>query len=311
MTISSASQPLETATAPLACPICGECAWGPAWPPTCLRPCRRCGAVLNDRSRSRREEEALYTAHPAAPPADQEAISRARWRWVRARFPATDLRPVRVLDVGCGYGGFLAAVVAEQTERWGSPPRVAGIELDPAAAAECRRLGLPVIAGSLFDIGVPAGPWDVITLWDVLDHMEDPRAALQMLAATLAPGGLIVIRARNAALHVPLKVFYKRHAPLARRLGIPDLGCVHRWGFTPSHYRRMLAEVGLEAVRAHPGVPSPGDRDRVLRHRALVLALKAVAGAVGGALHRISLGRAYPYLTVLITGRRPVPSLED
>ena len=78
--------------------------------------------------------------------------------------------------------------------------------------------------GSAYD--PPEGPFDLICLTDVLEHLEDPRACLRALASRLAPGGLVVVSTPN-----------RRSLPGARRWlaerGVPgirlSLAPVDRW----------------------------------------------------------------------------------
>lgn len=83
-----------------------------------------------------------------------------------------------VLDVGCGAGGFLyrAATVA----------KVAGIEPDERVKGHFR---------SLSDV---RQKFDVITLFHVLEHFDDPRTMLKQLRGMLEPGGVIVAEVPNS-----------------------------------------------------------------------------------------------------------------
>jgi len=248
--------------------------------------------VYHDRAPDRRAEEARYAAYSEAPPLGDAAVAAAQWRWVERRRAG---RGIRLLDIGCGHGAFLRA------GRDGGC-RVAGVELDPAGVAACRAAGLEVYAGSLFDVGAPAGPWDVITLWDVLDHLERPDEALRLLAAELAPGALLVVRVRNARLHGALRRLHRR---FGARLGFRDLSVVHRWGFHRRALERLLAGAGLAEVRTHPAPPTPGDRFGSLGPGALSAAVKTAVRAAAATAFTLSAGRAYPYPSLLATGTRP------
>lgn len=101
--------------------------------------------------------------------------------------------PGRLLDVGCAAGYFLD-VCAEAG--WS----VCGIEPNRGFVADARlRHGDRVAEGSLADGGSGAertrlaGPFDVITMWDVLEHATDPRVELQAAYRLLKPGGLLFV----------------------------------------------------------------------------------------------------------------------
>lgn len=95
----------------------------------------------------------------------------------------------RLLDIGCGGGNFLAAMRAQGG--W----ETQGVELSAEAAARARQAwGLTVFNGELLAAGLPAAAFDVITLWDVLEHLHEPRTVLQEAARLLVPNGLLVLR---------------------------------------------------------------------------------------------------------------------
>ncbi len=93
----------------------------------------------------------------------------------------------RLLDVGCATGIFLDGM---RRLGW----QVQGVELNPEIAAYAReRLGLPVFAGTLEQAAFPSGHFDLVTLWDVLEHVHDPKGALREIARILRPGGWLVL----------------------------------------------------------------------------------------------------------------------
>lgn len=93
----------------------------------------------------------------------------------------------RTLDVGCAYGFWLDFLGPEWTRT--------GVEPCAEAVAYAReQLRLTVGAGGLEAPEAAAGaPYDLITLWDVLDHLRDPVGELRRLHALLAGGGLLVL----------------------------------------------------------------------------------------------------------------------
>src|SRR5262249_35781176 len=91
----------------------------------------------------------------------------------------------KLLEIGCAYGFFLAEAKRHFA--------VSGIELAAEPVAYCRRHGLAVEAGTADEVGRAGGPFDVIVLLDVIEHLPDPHATLAQLARALAPGGVIVL----------------------------------------------------------------------------------------------------------------------
>jgi SAM-dependent methyltransferase len=93
----------------------------------------------------------------------------------------------RILDVGCGTGGNIPLL-----QRFG---QVEGLDGSTEALALCRkRLGpaFPLHQGHLPE-ALPPGPYDVVTAFDVLEHIPDVVGALQGIRSVLGPDGLLVL----------------------------------------------------------------------------------------------------------------------
>lgn len=88
-----------------------------------------------------------------------------------------------VLDVGCADGRFLLAARARGFQ-------VRGVEISPEARAEIPFELTDVIDTSL-ERACAHGPYDLVTLWDVLEHLSDPFGTLQTIRGALAPGALV------------------------------------------------------------------------------------------------------------------------
>jgi SAM-dependent methyltransferase len=97
----------------------------------------------------------------------------------------------RYLDVGCGSGGSLAVA---QALGW----RVAGIEMDAAAAALARRFTDELHVGDILTARFAPGRFDVVTAFHVLEHVPDPIAVARRMLEWLAPGGLLIVEVPNA-----------------------------------------------------------------------------------------------------------------
>ena len=122
-------------------------------------------------------------------------LDRKHW-WYRARRDvlsrlitrAIPLPPeARILEVGCGTGHNL-----HMLQRFG---RVDATEIDGfARIIASKRLGHAVVDAALPELnGVPDRTYDLVTILDVLEHVEEDRAALASMARKLRPGGRILI----------------------------------------------------------------------------------------------------------------------
>jgi SAM-dependent methyltransferase len=97
--------------------------------------------------------------------------------------------PGRILDVGCSSGLFLD--VMDGWERH-------GIEMMSGYAEKAiAKFGRRIYCGTLEDYPGEAEYFDVITLQDVFDHVQDPLHTLRVCRRLLKPGGLIVIKVHN------------------------------------------------------------------------------------------------------------------
>jgi 2-polyprenyl-3-methyl-5-hydroxy-6-metoxy-1,4-benzoquinol methylase len=138
-------------------------------------------------------------AEGAAPPVDpaQTLARRALARYLPGLTAQPDLRSrsLRILDVGCGDGSFLAALAALGFTH------LLGVDryIDPAIAHDNRvaapssssTQGVEVRRGTIEEIE-PA--WELIMFHHAFEHMAEPLATLQEVARLLAPGGLCLIR---------------------------------------------------------------------------------------------------------------------
>ena len=101
----------------------------------------------------------------------------------------------RLLDVGCGDGYFL----------WHCQHRgwfVSGVEWNREAVSRARTRGLTVWHGDFMDFPTAPGTFEVIRMWHVVEHVEDPIGVLDRAATLLVPGGELIVGVPNArALH--------------------------------------------------------------------------------------------------------------
>lgn len=128
---------------------------------------------------------------------------------VRGRRSGGGEQDVYLLDVGCGMGGFAVAAMLG-----GMHVVALDYHLDYAqiTALRARRhdLKLPVFVSAGEAIPLPAAEFDVVTCWDVLEHVQSPAGLLAELARMLLPGGVLLLTAinrfafRDPHYHLPL-----------------------------------------------------------------------------------------------------------
>lgn len=136
----------------------------------------------------------------------------------------------RLLDIGCAGGFFLKAA---RDAGWD----VQGVELSQQMCEYARSsLGLNVRQGPLRSHKFPDAHFDLVTFWDVLEHVEDPMADLREVNRILKPGGTLLIN-------------YPDYASVGSRvLGRKwwFLENVHLYYFTPATMTRYFAKCGFK-----------------------------------------------------------------
>lgn len=136
----------------------------------------------------------------------------------------------RLLDIGTASGAFLG--IAHQ-RRWD----VLGCEPNRWMAEwGSSHYGIDIQPGTIFDLSLPAAEFDVVTLWDVLEHTPDPRAVLKECRRVIKPGGLLLVNYPDI------------RSLVARFMGRKwvFLLSVHLYYFTPATIQAMLTGTGFK-----------------------------------------------------------------
>jgi 2-polyprenyl-3-methyl-5-hydroxy-6-metoxy-1,4-benzoquinol methylase len=168
----------------------------------------------------------------------------------------------RLLDIGCGLGETLVAAREAGFD-------AEGLDLGAHPVKHCRGLGFVMHQASITDTGLPEASFDVITMWDVLEHIPRSADGLAEVARILRPGGI-------AAIVVPSGEYLKAH--LLRNSYQNYRGLWARTHFVYHNsrtLRRVVREHGLEPM------PMP-----VLWCGALRRGPAAAAGELAAALPR-------------------------
>jgi 2-polyprenyl-3-methyl-5-hydroxy-6-metoxy-1,4-benzoquinol methylase len=195
--------------------------------------CNGCGLV---RSSLRDDDQALNDIYTQLEDINYERESSNRRRtansylhWVR-RFCH---QPLILLDIGCSTGIFLSQagqsgwnVFGLEPSRWAA--NIASIRI-PASE---------IIAGSLAEAHFPAENFDVVTMWDVIEHLPYPSEALSSIHPWLKPSGWLFLNVPDIA-SLPARLLGARWMLLLRE---------HIWYFSPSTLQAMLAKCGFRIV---------------------------------------------------------------
>lgn len=164
------------------------------------------------------------------------------------RLPA---RRRRLLDVGAHAGRFITRARARG---WDAD----GLELNPRTAAfAASASGGRVHQGNLFTWSPSGAGYDAVTMTDVLEHIPDPRSALQRAHRLLEPAGWIAVKVPNA----PVQRIKERMRSWLRSGYEPALAdnLVHVNHFGPASLRLSLERAGFDAVTIRVGAPEMPD----------------------------------------------------
>jgi len=160
--------------------------------------CSSCGLIyLNPRPTQTELPEYYPGDYEAYYLTDGKAQSLDEWHILRALRMQLDfvekyaLNRGKLLDVGCATGNFMKTA---QDRGW----QVTGVELIESAAQIARQhYGLDVKTGSVESTSLPETYFDLITLWDVLEHLPSPQEAMKRIHQLLKPGGLVIFSIPN------------------------------------------------------------------------------------------------------------------
>jgi 2-polyprenyl-3-methyl-5-hydroxy-6-metoxy-1,4-benzoquinol methylase len=159
----------------------------------------------------------------------QMQAAASRMRWVE-----TARKSGLLLDIGAAGGAFVK-VAGE------AGFRAMGVEPTPAFAEFARtQLHVDVRTGILNDADLGSEPFDVMTMWHVLEHIPNPLAELCTMHSRLAANGIVALEVPNI------------DSVIARKLGPSWSGLqphVHVNQFTPTAIERLLVAAGFSDIR--------------------------------------------------------------
>lgn len=198
-----------------------------------LRRCSLCSCVwLNDPPKP--EEMGIHydeEYHKVVTSGGEQSAER---RWQRQRDVIHHHKQGgTILDVGCSSGGFLSTMK-------GGPWKLYGIEMEESTAARARaKTGAEVFVGDAVRGPFPERFFDVVTAFDLLEHVYAPRELLGKVLEWLKPGGIFVAMVPNIeSWEARLFGSYWYGLELPR----------HLFHFSPRSLRQLVAVAGFEEV---------------------------------------------------------------
>ena len=146
----------------------------------------------------------------------------------------------KILDIGCADGYFLALAREKGWEPY-------GIEISDFLLRKARESlgGKQIIGVPLKMANFPPNSFDVISMWDVLDHLMDPLGELIEIRRILKKKGLLIIRVRNMSFHILIAKLVKKN--LFRIIKNPTI--IHLYGFNNKNMKVLLEKANLSKLK--------------------------------------------------------------
>ena len=162
-----------------------------------LRCCPSCGQLVSNCSQDEYQNSLKkWDTEHGTMPKNHEA---ARFRKVSGRILGKALQllnangtTLKMLDIGCSSGARMAAAADLGFI-------VSGVEPAPEAAQTAKNAGYDVYQGYLNEANYPSETFDVITLFEIVEHIDTPIDMLNECHRILRPGGIIIINTPNSA----------------------------------------------------------------------------------------------------------------
>lgn len=129
---------------------------------------------------------------PASEEARREKIFRPRVERIAGICQRYGIESGALLEAGAGFGTF-----CEEAQRVGIFRRVIAVEPAPDLAETCRRRRLEVIEKPIEQVHLEPGTIDIVSGFEVIEHLFSPRDFLLGCASVLSPGGLLILACPN------------------------------------------------------------------------------------------------------------------
>ncbi|MDR2339989.1 MAG: class I SAM-dependent methyltransferase [Deltaproteobacteria bacterium] len=233
------------------CPVCGEAPGPGLFIKDGFRHvrCPKCGLIYvslilreDIMIRYWREETAWLSVLHSTPQSDMDRLKFQYGLDVAEGILGESESPGKLLDIGAGAGDF--ALKAKE-RGW----ETTALELNPETADYLEREGIQVIVRPLELSDLPPGTFRLVTMWEVLEHLTDPRSVLLKARDLLTDDGLLLIVVPNAGSLVT-RILHEKSNTFGghSHLNHFDVGSLSTildgTGFSISEMETILTELG-------------------------------------------------------------------
>ncbi|WP_375426915.1 class I SAM-dependent methyltransferase [uncultured Sphingomonas sp.] len=144
-----------------------------------------------------------------------------------------DGKRLRILEIGGGRSG-MAGMLYPDAE-------IVNLDIDPALADDAANRDITFVVGDARDLPFPDDSFDVVTLLDVLEHIQDDQIAAREAARVARPGGTILVSCPDADWRYP-------HHGFMRAVARDEAELMAEWG----HVRRGYTPDAVAALFGRP-----------------------------------------------------------
>jgi 2-polyprenyl-3-methyl-5-hydroxy-6-metoxy-1,4-benzoquinol methylase len=155
----------------------------------------------------------------------------------RIRYIKKFSRKKLLLDVGAGTGVFLKVA-----QKYGY--NVSGNDISNYAVKHLNKSGFKTCPGPINTKTIPKNRYDIVTAWDVIEHLPNLKEAVQAIYDSLLPGGYFFLTTPDNQ-SIDAKIMQKKWYGYKK---IPE----HLWYFNESSISYLLSQVGFKSIKTHP-----------------------------------------------------------
>jgi SAM-dependent methyltransferase len=188
-------------------------------------------------ARGRATRRAFLRGNPFPHPLTSGLFYREKMRAIHRVAPDRDFPTI--LEIGGGRSGLTALLYPGA--------RIVNLDRARELAGAAPNVALTFVCGDATMLPLAAASVDAVTLFDVLEHVDDDRRALEDALRVLRPGGALLISSPNERWRFP-------YHPIMRRLCPDEDAIMREWG----HVRRGYALPALDSLVgvSHDGAAS-------------------------------------------------------
>jgi len=274
----------------LNCPVCEQKNWRPALRVrfSQLFQCAQCGLIATGNFvLGNTNPDQIYEVGPENHRLYRQWYLENRLRSYQRVIPTLEVfrHSGRLLEIGSAYGYFLEYAARF---KW----HAEGVELAAYPCEVARSKGCHVIQGKLEDAKLEQGAYDIVMMWDVIEHLTDVGKVLERSFELLRSGGALIARTPDGRALFELQGLL---GSAYRNLAYPANTAEHVFHFTPANLSLLLGKKGYGQCKTDASVDWQeiiiGGRNSIVRlGRSLIF--------------RVAFARNWPYEFV-ITAVKP------